>query len=357
MLDKFQEMLFSDCDLKDPFFQSLIRDYPAFPNWFNRKSLGGKKAFVYKDNDNTIRAFLYMKVENEEISLQGNQFMKAEPRIKIGTLKIDDSIQGQRLGEGAIGSALWRWRDRVYNQIYITVFEKHKTLIDLLMKFGFCYIGKNLNEENVYVKDKRSFIKDSPYTAFPYINDNYSHAGYIPIQDGFHDKLFPYSELFHTPKETFEIAAANGVTKIFIATPYSLINYEKGEPVFIYRIHSGDNKQYRSCITSYCTIVSQVVAKQNNRNLYSEADFLKIVGNKSVYGRQELLHIWNNNKNVIILTMVYNGFFGKGHNVIFKDLKDNGMFDDYPYEMKLNHKQFEQILKMGDKNVSNVIVN
>jgi hypothetical protein len=53
--------------------------------------------------------------------------------------------------------------------------------------------------------------------------------------------------------------------------------------------------------------------------------------------------------------MVYNGFFGKGNNVIYKVLKEQGLFNDYPYNVQLTKEQFELILRMGGKNVQHII--
>lgn len=54
-------------------------------------------------------------------------------------------------------------------------------------------------------------------------------------------------------------------------------------------------------------------------------------------------------KNLVIVEMVYNGFFGKGNNITFKELKETGLFNDYPYNVKLTKEQFELILRMGGK--------
>lgn len=51
---------FSDCDLKDHFFDSLKNDYSDFDQWFRKKSFEGEYAYVDKD-ENRIQAFLYIK--------------------------------------------------------------------------------------------------------------------------------------------------------------------------------------------------------------------------------------------------------------------------------------------------------
>ena len=54
--------------------------------------------------------------------------------------------------------------------------------------------------------------------------------------------------------------------------------------------------------------------------------------------------------------MVYNGFFGRGHNVNCKWLKEHGLFEQHPYQIAYTKDQFLHILTEGDVNVSNVII-
>jgi|GEM_PF-3140414 hypothetical protein len=68
MRRKFKWIKFADCDLHDPFFNSLKQDYPEFIQWFVKKSRSGESAFVYKD-EKGICAFLYLKEEEEPIKL------------------------------------------------------------------------------------------------------------------------------------------------------------------------------------------------------------------------------------------------------------------------------------------------
>lgn len=50
-------------------------------------------------------------------------------------------------------------------------------------------------------------------------------------------------------------------------------------------------------------------------------------------------------------------FLGKGENITFKELKEKGLFNDYPYNIVLSREQFISILEMGGKDVSNIIIN
>jgi hypothetical protein len=57
-----------------------------------------------------------------------------------------------------------------------------------------------------------------------------------------------------------------------------------------------------------------------------------------------------------MLELVYNGFFGKGHNVIHRDLKQGGLFSSHPYTMNFTKDQFIKMLEMGGADVQNVII-
>lgn len=354
MLNKFKWVKFSECNLDDPFFDSLKSDYYGFPTWFLNKIEQDAKAFVYFADDK-IKAFVYLKKEKEKIDLcDGN--LPEEERLKIGTLKLSDDIQGQRLGEGAIGIALWYWQRMQAKQIYVTVFDKHIKLINMFEQFGFVLVGTNVRGEKIYLKDKRNLRYNTPYTSFPYINPEVVHCGYIPINDIFHDTLFPYSELYNTRQETDEIAAANGMTKVFIATPSSKIDYVKGEPVLIFRKYTGIGQaKYKSVITSFCTIIRQTNIKFNGQQIITLNDFKKTTGNKTVYNEGELNKIYEK-KNVVVLEMIYNGYFGKGKNITYKTLRENGWFEEHPYINKLSKEQFKRILELGGKNVQDIIV-
>jgi len=355
MSGKFQWTDFANCDIEDSFFDSLKADYIEFPEWFGHKGRSGEKAFVYTDEEG-ICAFVYLKSEDETIELE-DKSLPAVSRLKIGTLKLADRIQGQRLGEGAIGVALWRWQESSADEIYVTIFEKHVSLIELIARFGFSCIGMNKRGECVFMKSKKNIDYSDPFKSFPYIKPDFEKAGYIPVYDHFHDTLFPYSELYNTKQEAEEKTAANGVTKVFIAAPSSILHHKVGEPVVIYRIHTGSGQKiYKSVATSFCTLTKIEIVKSNSICRMSFEEFSSCSGNKTVYPDSELRDLYNNKPNLVLLEMVYNGYFGKGKNVTCKSLKDNNLFYTYPYNIQLSKQQFISILEMGDKNVQDVII-
>lgn len=356
MAGKFQWKKFKDVNLNDSFFDSLKRDYPEFVDWFARKSNEGEETLVYNDQFG-VGAFLYLKEEDEPIELS-DKILPSIKRLKIGTLRLSERQRGIRLGEGALGVALWKWQEKKVDEIYVTVFESHEELIRLFERFGFSLAGSNIRGERVYIKNRKKLDYSTPYTSFPFIASNLEKAGIIPISQNFHDRLFPFSELMGNRKEIEESTAGNGITKVYIGTPYTYMHYSIGEPVCIYRIHEGEGATYRSAVTSFGTITNITEIKRFGKYKHTFDDYLKMAGNKTVFDSTELNKIYHNpkSKNIIMLELVYNGFFGKGHNVNHKKLKDNGLFSNHPYNIDYTKDDFIRILEMGDINVQNVII-
>lgn len=356
MPSTFQARYFADVNLNDPFFDSLKSDYPEFELWFKGKADKGTNALVYLDGDK-IGAFIYLKQETEEIPLQEG-VLPAIERIKIGTLKLDESIRNKRLGEGALGLCLWHWRDAAVQQIYVTVYSKQEALIKLLEKFGFYLAGHKENNECVYIKDKNEIDVFNPLLSFPFLPSTFEFGGILPIQAKFHDELFPYSELQNVRFEqsAIENVAGNGVTKIYIATPASILHYYPGEPIIFYRMAT-ENKQFRSVVTSYGRITRCSLIRTPYDTKMTYEDYRALIGNKSIFDDGTLLKLYNSHKNVYVLEMVYCGFFGAGHNVNFRTLQGMGLFpDQHPYQIKYCKEDFKKILEMGGINVQDAFI-
>ena len=364
MAGKFYLKSFSDINLSDPFFDSLKADYPGsatstgFIDWFYKKSAERKKALVFED-ESGIGAFICLKAESEPLALDTGTLPNIS-RMKISTIKIAERYRGQRLGEGALGLSLWKWRDTQFPEIYVTVFDKQDTLIALFEKFGFIHVGNNANGERVYLKSRSNIDYSDAYKAFPFINPDFENAGYLIIDQGYHDTMFPYSELHNTLQESVALNFANGLSKIYVgsaAAPF----YKKGDPIFIYRKHTGNGvKRYKSCLTSYCIVTDVISVKRAGRFNMTLDELLNRIGNKSVYSRQELTTKYHSFTNMTVIEMLYCGYFGAGNNVNMDWLDNNGCWSapgQYPTSVRLSQDQFKRILTEGNVDVDNVIIN
>ena len=346
----FEVKKFSDCNLEDAFFDSLKKDYPDFEYWFNKKSNEGAMSYVAVE-DNATQAFLYVK--DRECEAVGD--LPASPRMKIGTLKVCEDFGRRRIAEGAIGIAFWKWQRSELDEIYITVYPKYDVTIKLLKRFGFVYKGKKGNED-VYFKSKKELCYEDPRMSFPYIDPNFSTGRYIPIDDVYHDRMFQYSDLKNTQQIRGDFPVSNGITKNFIATPYSKLEYAIGDVVLIYRKHTGpEPKRYRSVLTSYCVITDVTAIKTVGKAFHTFDKFIDIAGNKTVYTAEQLKEIYAR-PNVYVIEMIYNGYFGAGKNITYNALTEMGLFEGHPYSIKLDRKNVFDILKKGGKSERDIIV-
>lgn len=169
--------------------------------------------------------------------------------------------------------------------------------------------------------------------------------------------MFQYSELKNTAQNVGEMPVSNGITKNFIATPINVIDYRQGDIVFIYRRHTGlGSKSHKSAVTSYCTVSKTTWVKKDWKKIKDFESYLKLVGNKSVYSSEILAEEYEKKKNLCVIELIYNGYFGAGHNVTNHNLKTAGLFEKHPYEIELNRTEILKIIEMGGKDEQDIVV-
>lgn len=81
------------------------------------------------------------------------------------------------------------------------------------------------------------------------------------------------------------------------------------------------------------------------------------IGNKSVFNQEELRQRYSHDRNLLVIEMLYYGYFGEGNNVNMDWLDGNGYWGNtYPALIPLNSTAFKSILEKGNIDVSNVII-
>lgn len=192
-----EEKFLYQLDINDSFFDSLKEDYSDFEKWFENKQKQGEKAFVTIE-DNKITSFLMLKEEDETEKYESFE-KKLSPlkRLKVSTMKVANT--GKRIGETFIKIMIQKAISINVSEIYITVFDKQKHLIDLLEQYGFKYYCKKnqktatdqIEKENVFIK------KTIPIEEYyPFIKLKGKKIFIIPIQEKYHKILFPESEQY-----------------------------------------------------------------------------------------------------------------------------------------------------------------
>ncbi|PEA54517.1 hypothetical protein CON64_12485 [Bacillus pseudomycoides] len=344
--DVIEYVRFSELDVKDSFFSSLVADYEGFEKWFEKKTTQDELAYILKEDE--LQGFLYLKEEIEADYTINPRFEKKR-RLKIGTFKIE--AHGTVLGERFIGLILKRMIEEDYLECYVTVFEKQKPLIRLFEKYGFSLWGTKENGELVYVKSLE--VNNDIYKDFPCIQIENNNKFLLSIYPKYHTKLFPYSKL-HTEKghKIEDLSFTNTVEKVYLAGMTGMEAIKSGDIVVIYRTAEyGKSAEWSSVVTSVCTVVE----RRNIREFDTIEDFTKYCGKGTIFSRGELEELWSLKKYPHIIKMLYNISLSK--RIVRHDLIEEGIIDrkDYAGFIPLTNLQFEKILELGEVNESFII--
>lgn len=333
---------FSKIDLSDPFFDSLKSDYTEFTIWFNKKAKIGESAFII-NSDEGIEAFLYLKLEEEELS-DLMPPMPRKKRLKIGTLKVNP--HGTRLGERLIKKTFDYAIATAIEEIYVTVFAKHEYLIALFKKYGFCRAAKKTTHngiEEVYLKDFNQ-INNDIYLDYPKIKLD-SKKYLLAIYPVFHTRLLPDSKLYNEKFDIIkDVSHTNSIHKIYICRMQDVAALKKNDLVVIYR--TGDGKgpaKYRAVATSVCAI-EEVKQKSDFNSIKDYLDYCKTY---SVFEINELKE-WYKFNELFVIRFTYNFALNKR---IIRDLLINEVgleSNRYWGFFELSNDEFSKIIKLGE---------
>jgi hypothetical protein len=328
-----------EINLSDDFFNTLRDDYVGFDEWFNKKSIDNKKAYIF-ENGSELLGFLFLKSEiNQPITdILPNQPVKNW--LKIGTFKIKP--HGTRLGERFLKKTFDLAIHYKFDAIYVTVFSKHSFLIKLLKKYGFVEAGKKITSsgiEEVLIKDLKC-IKNDILLDYPKFNTNGTQKFILSIYPKFHTDLFPDSILKNEFYDDIQdVSHTNSIEKVYICR-MDCKALQKGDNVIIYR--TKDDKgpaKYRSVVTSVCTIEDI----KTKHSFTSEQDYIDYCKKNSVFEESEL-RVWFKEKRLYIIKMVYNAAFQKRIN------RDALLTNHF-----LNEKEYWGLYKLTDEQFSNII--
>ena len=311
---------FAEVDLRDSFFQSLRDDYPGFDEWFKGKF--NQDAFVQYKNQKIV-GFLYLKIE-EEIVTDVNPNICANKILKVGTFKID--AHGTKMGEQFIKIIMDYASNENVDVCYVTIYEKHKTLIQLVQQFGFELYGtkgEGRYTENVYLK---------------YL---------LSIYPKYHSVMFPDSILTTENKNIItDVSYTNSIHKVYVCSMQQVENLKYGDVLIIYRTAEyGRSAEYSAVATSVCVV--EDIKMQNEFNSFEE--FFKYVSKYSVFDKNDL-HYWFNRGGCKAIKMTYNAAMKK--RIVRHDLIEEIGLERNQYWgfFELNEEQFQKIIRKGEVN-------
>jgi hypothetical protein len=187
-------------DRDDPIFDSLRADYGTmFDPWFARCAQEGRRAFVVPSSLNPLRCAGLCVVKNEFDGEYG-----FGPRaLKASTLKVATEFAGNRYGELLLKALFRLSHDLDASHVWLTVFDRHASLVELLGEFGFRRTAsRTALDEAVFLKELVPSDNSIDLSALEYhvtfgppaIRLEDGHVFVVPIQPHYHGLLFPDAE-------------------------------------------------------------------------------------------------------------------------------------------------------------------
>ncbi|PLK44519.1 N-acetyltransferase [Emticicia sp. TH156] len=339
---------FSQINLNDPFFDSLKSDYSEFEAWFLKKSKDGSEAYILTDNGQ-LEAFLYLKVEDDPV-VDVEPVLNKKRRVKVGTFKVNP--HGTRLGERFIKKILDFTLTNAIAEIYVTIFDKHKALVNLFEKYGFQQAATKTTHngtELVFLKDLNNY-QNSVLLDYPRFRRD-SKKYLLSIYPEYHTRLFPDSILNNESfSEIEDVSHTNSIHKVYICF-MDVSALKNGDSILIYRTSDGQGSAfYRSVVTSVCS-VEEVKRKSDFK---STQEFLNYCRPYSVFKESELLN-WFKKTSLFVIKMTYNAAFQKRitRGTLITNLNYNSDIRWSFFEIP--NEQFFKTLKAGGVNESLII--
>lgn len=345
-----QSQYFRDIDLDNEFFSSLKKDYSEFNSWFVKKATEGQHAFTLHE-DTQLMAFLYLKIEDEVDEAIIPKFIEKK-RLKVGTFKID--AHGTKLGERFVKKILDVAVVKKIDEIYVTIFDKHQPLINLLKTFGFNEHGtKTTSNGKELVLLKNLFnLKNDILRDYPIVQTENKNIYGLSILPKFHTKLFSDSILNNESVDILkDTSYTNSIHKIYICAMKDVQKFHNGDILLIYRTSDGQGAaRYRSVVTSIC-VVEEVL---NINNFDTKDDFLGYCEPYSIFTVDELRSFYRTKKYPFIIKMTYNVAFKK--RVTNGQLIDEfGIKPEYWGVFSVTNEKFKKIMRAGEVDESVII--
>ncbi len=341
-----QKRRFRDVNLNSPFFDSLKADYGEFEEWFLKKA--ENKCLVF-ENEGEIQGFLYLKEEDDPL----NDVTPPQPsrkRLKVGTFKID--AHGTKLGERFMKKIFDMAIEWQVEELYVTIFPKHKGLVSLFEEVGFVKIGTKTTKNGTEDVWARNLAQPSDHlmARYPFFKRDGSKKYLLAIKPEYHSRLFPDSILKNESYSVVrDLSHTNSIHKIYVGHLGGALEVKRGDLIVIYRTSDMPGQaRFRSVATSI-TVVEEVLSKSDFRDV---KDFCAYCKKYSVFEEDELIAIWTKyQKNpLFVFKMTYNAAFSK--RVTRGVLIDEVGIPEGEYWgfLQLSDEQFDHILRLGGVN-------
>lgn len=261
----------------DHIFDSLRDDYEGFDQWLVRCKRLGREGWRITAPDGSYAAVAILKPKDDEFSLGGRV-------AKLCTMKVAAEHQGNRYGELLLKAVFGYCAENSYDHVWVTVFEKHVSLIALLSDFGFYRLDGTTTTlgEAVYTKtfsyteaERQSLPRLEFHIRFgpPALRFEADHAFVVPIEPRYHEILFPDAQV-QPQLATVPRPFGNALRKAYLChSPTRRLG--PGDTIAFYRSRDLQHIDVLGAVEE--TIVSS-----------DPREILSVVGQRTVYSADEI---------------------------------------------------------------------
>jgi hypothetical protein len=232
-------------------------------------------------------------VRKDEIENETDATLSGKKILKICTFKVKSGKRGIKLGELLLKQALWFAQTNAYDLMYLTTYSAQVPLIELISYYGFAHTTTSKTGELTYEKRLSRVPLDKPdggmtlfeanRKAYPrYYAGPEVEAYCIPIQEAFHEDLFP--ELAKPRQiDLFKMTGSpkipgNTIRKVYLCRAQANIA-QSGALIFFYK--STSKNPPSQAITTIGIFESMTLAR-------STEELRRLAGGRSVYSDAQL---------------------------------------------------------------------
>ena len=294
----------------DPIFQTLAEDYLTFKDWWRKCCSSDRKCWIVRDQTLIAGIVVY----NDESTNGGDGRFTGKKTLKLCTFKVSEAHRGGRLGEQLLKQSIWYAFSNRYQVVYLTVYPRQTSLIDLLCYYGFS-LHSAVGGELVYARDFESVrVSGDEYEwhrlNYPRLLVPPICSAIVPIQAQFHKRLLPeasnyrpdvtpdfFDGLWSSGSKEHHIPATT-IRKVYVCKS-NLRELPRGTRLYFYA--SKNEELIASQSISALGIVEEF------REVNTANELLQLTAKRSVYRPEELQKMFDRGGHAKLLNFIVIG--------------------------------------------------
>ena len=347
-----EERLCHQLNRRDEIFDSLRADYNGFDAWFSKTCVKTHRECWTINIDEELAGIAIRKDEKyvaltHDVPACRKKFAVQPKKIlKICTFKIKDKYRGEKLGEQLIKQVLWWANKNNYELVYLTVYPKQKTLVDMLLQYGFEMIARKNGElylakvfsEGVFKTPPASNALSYHRQYYPAFLSGKNVCKYlVPIKSEYYETLFPENvskrqkSFFDSGKDfTQSKIPGNTIRKIYIC--HAMINsIEDGDILLFFHLKDENSLHSQSLITVGVADGFDVTCRPD--------EILKLSAKRSVFSPAELISLTDDGKrDVKVINFLLAGHISPA--IFYDRLQEIGIKGPYQSIRSISYEHF-----------------